>query len=127
MTARNGVRIAVVDDDRRILLLRTEDPADPDALRWELPGGGVDPYEDLRDAAKRELLQETGIEVEEVGIRVGVVQSELRQETVFVVHLEEGAPEPELERRHRWWPADEALPRVRVHPPHLARLLQDVR
>ena len=118
MSPRQSVRVAVLDADGRLLLLRTHG-------RWELPGAGIDPGEDPREAARRGLRLETGIDVDELGPRVGVVDMEVGRETVFVLRLDEL-----LELRlpaHRWWPRDEPLPRVRVHPPHLPRMLEGVR
>jgi 8-oxo-dGTP pyrophosphatase MutT (NUDIX family) len=142
---RQSVRVAVLDAERRLLLLRTRDPRRPDDLWWELPGGGVEMGEDVAEAATRELREETGIDVDELDHRIGVVETEFefdgqqyrQQETVFVLHLEHA---PKVEPRglsttveasahagHRWWPADEDLPKVNVHPPQLRRLVQEFR
>ena len=141
---RQSVRIAVVDGADRLLLLRTKDPARPDELWWELPGGGVEPHEAPVEAAKRELREETGIDVDELDRRIGVVETEFdfegqryrQQETVFFLRLAgpveyaparlDGAVERAAHLGHRWWPHGEELPRVRVHPPQLRRLLRDV-
>jgi 8-oxo-dGTP pyrophosphatase MutT (NUDIX family) len=62
---QDGVRIAVVTPDRKILLNK-EYRYVIDAYSWELPGGGIDEGEALEDAAKRELFEETGIRVDNV-------------------------------------------------------------
>ena len=63
---------AVVTDaaGRYLLVLRTEDP---EAGRWALPGGRVEPGETLEDAVVREVGEETGVRVR-VARRAGVVE-----------------------------------------------------
>jgi ADP-ribose pyrophosphatase YjhB (NUDIX family) len=56
----------VVDDRDRILVQRRRDNE-----MWALPGGVMELGESLRDCAVREVREETGLEVEPVGI-VGI-------------------------------------------------------
>ncbi len=49
------------------LVLLAERAVPPGARRFSLPGGLVEPGEGLRDAALRELREETGVEAEVVG------------------------------------------------------------
>ncbi|MFJ4779276.1 NUDIX domain-containing protein [Streptomyces sp. NPDC088762] len=53
----------VVDDDGRVLLQRRTDNG-----TWALPGGKMELGESIGDCAVRETFEETGIEVEIVGI-----------------------------------------------------------
>ena len=54
------VVVAPVDGQYNVLLIRREKP--PFEGCWAIPGGFVDPHEPLEKAARRELLEETGIE-----------------------------------------------------------------
>ncbi len=45
----------------------------PAAGLWSIPGGRVEPQESLTDAVRREVLEETGLEVE-VGEVVGCIE-----------------------------------------------------
>lgn len=62
---------AVVRHERHLLLIRRAKP--PQAGRWSLPGGRVEPGERLREAVAREVREETGLTVD-VGDQVGWVE-----------------------------------------------------
>jgi ADP-ribose pyrophosphatase YjhB (NUDIX family) len=57
-----AVAAIVVDDDGRILLARRA--LEPDAGKWDTPGGFLDEGEDPKNAIRRELCEEAGLEVE---------------------------------------------------------------
>jgi 8-oxo-dGTP diphosphatase len=57
----------VLDDAGRVLLVRRRNP--PSAGLWSVPGGRVEPGEDVAAAVAREVREETGLVVE-VGPRL---------------------------------------------------------
>ncbi len=55
---RNGVGMVVLNDDNKIFVAkRIDNPKN----YWQMPQGGVDKNEDYKDAALRELKEETSI------------------------------------------------------------------
>lgn len=58
---RPAARVLLVDQDGRVLLLKGHDPQRGEGHWWFAVGGGVEPGEDLRTAAVRELVKQTGV------------------------------------------------------------------
>jgi ADP-ribose pyrophosphatase YjhB (NUDIX family) len=64
------VGAVVHDDEHRLLMIRRANP--PGVGLWSLPGGRVEPGESDAEAVRREVAEETGLQVA-VGVRVGTV------------------------------------------------------
>jgi 8-oxo-dGTP pyrophosphatase MutT (NUDIX family) len=70
--------VVLLDENDRLLMLRIHDPAATRGLNpipadfWLLVGGGVQAGENDQDAARREVLEETGIACIDIGPRVWI-------------------------------------------------------
>ena len=121
---RRIARIILTDESGRVLLFRGGDPARPGAGTWWFtPGGAIEPGESTEAAARRELMEETGLEVASLG-RV-VLQRHVnheferirysQEEDYFLVHCtafevtDAGWTDGErlVVEEHRWWPLSE--------------------
>ncbi|WP_235857007.1 NUDIX hydrolase [Occultella glacieicola] len=58
---RRAARVLLFDDANRLLLVRGHDVDQPERTWWFTVGGGIDAGESARDAAVRELVEETGL------------------------------------------------------------------
>ena len=149
MRIRPTVGLLVLDASRRVLLFKVQsavafDDACPDVTTWwGPPGGGVEGAESFEEAGIRELWEETGLRVPQIGPWVGTYErtTTFPDETVlfhiryFVVAvsatevdisnlLEE---ERAIYRDHRWWTVEEIEQSdENVLPPGLPDLLRSI-
>ena len=139
------VRLVVLDAAERVLLFHTRDSTDPSlGTCWELPGGGIEAGETHVDAARRELLEETGIEA--AADQIGPAtwrrdatyryrgERRLQHEWVLPIRLPDHRPEVDPSRRDedeaqdcfesRWWDVDDIVrSRERFYPGRLPAVL----
>jgi len=136
---RPAVRAVVVDADGRTLLIRWDRPHG--SSFWVSPGGGVEAGESNTDALRRELVEEVGLTLVDVGRplwtrdfafpwRGGWIR---QREHVYLVRAEPDqitVPDSvdEQPAQWRWWTADEIERADELFAPSgLARLLRDLR
>src|SRR3954454_25042734 len=56
-----GTNVVIIDDRDRVLLMKRADTGE-----WGLPGGLMEPGESFEDTGRRETLEETGLELDEL-------------------------------------------------------------
>lgn len=138
---RHAARVVLVDERGATLLLHGFDPHRPeDGSWWYTPGGGLEPGESYEQAGLREVAEETGLHLVDVGPPLldrqstfGFEGAVIRQHDRFFVarvpHFEPvDAGWTALERRAtaglRWWTPDElAATTERIYPVDLLALI----
>lgn len=102
------VGAAILDGDRCLVAQRGPTMSSPSA--WEFPGGKVEPGESPRQALRRELREELGVEAEILD-RLGTASAPAGRRTivleVFFARLVSGNPEPREHQALRWIGAPE--------------------
>jgi 8-oxo-dGTP pyrophosphatase MutT (NUDIX family) len=119
---RVGARVLLLNHDNEVLLIHARDPDEPGHVWWELPGGGQDPGEKLEDTARREIAEETGLVLDEIGRKLWTRESRFtyrghehhRLDHVYLARTEHDAPQVALRHtaneragliERRWWSA----------------------
>ncbi len=111
---------------------------------WITPGGGIESGETAREAAVREVREETGFVVDELGPELWTRDhlidlpsgKTLLRERYFLVQTEEFEPssdaledgfEKDWFRGYRWWSAAQLLEtRAQIAPGRLAQLISEL-
>ncbi|MEV4275849.1 NUDIX hydrolase [Actinoplanes xinjiangensis] len=118
----SAVTVFVLDDRDRVLLIRRTDNN-----LWAIPGGAQDFGESIAEAAVRETREESGIDVEVVGIVgtytnprhvVAYSDGEVRQQfsICFRARYLGGTPTPSDESSEVRWTPREDLDSIPIHP-----------
>jgi len=58
-----AIAVIITDDNDRILLARRGQKSRSEFGKWENPGGKIEPKESAEEAAKREIKEELGVQV----------------------------------------------------------------
>ncbi len=141
---RPAARVVLLDRDNRIFMINSYDPGDASKPAWwEIPGGGIDAGETAEQAARREIVEETGITEFELGPCIWTQQCEFTfagyffdsEEWIYVAWSDGGEYNPQgLEyfealafKGAKWWDVDELLASDEpVLPPRLREFLAPV-
>jgi ADP-ribose pyrophosphatase YjhB (NUDIX family) len=74
----------VVDKDNKILMV--QEGLDFCYGQWNYPAGHVDEFENITDAAIREVKEETGLDVKLIGV-LPICETKLRNETHVIIRF----------------------------------------
>ena len=66
MAEKKVANVIILDDDDQFLIIKRTKTAPTHPLHWDLPGGHVEEGESFEEAAKREALEETNLEVSDL-------------------------------------------------------------
>jgi 8-oxo-dGTP diphosphatase len=83
-TIKQVVAALIVREDKILICQRTQEQTMP--LKWEFPGGKVEPEEELRAALRRELDEELGIDAT-IGIRIAVIRHTYKGGNAVELHF----------------------------------------
>lgn len=146
MRRRRAARVILLDEADRVLLFHGFDPAEPALTWWFTPGGGLEPGEGPREAALRELAEETGLTAVQLGPVVALERAcfsydgeQYEQEQSFLLARTtagtgdgldcSGSPEDEQPQlsEARWWTVAELRASAEtIYPVRLAELLEQL-
>ncbi len=114
MELQVGVK-ALIEQDGKYLFLRRSEGFQPGPQKWDIPGGRIVPEESLADALAREVREETGLQLQQVGRLLAAQDIFVTRAAVHVVRLTHKAVATgkvvlsEEHDAYKWMTRDEAL------------------
>lgn len=112
-----GVGAAIINTQGKVFITKRGTQAKNERGKWEFPGGSIQFGETLKDALKREIKEEHGIEIE-IGDLLGICDHIIPQEKqhwlapVYICTIDEGTPvicEPKKCSEIGWFTLEEAV------------------
>lgn len=82
-----SLKVVVLDDDGRILLLRRSLSSKGNPGKWEFPGGKIEAGESLDEGLHREVFEETGLNIS-LDHTIGAAESDLPERKVAYLIME---------------------------------------
>lgn len=112
---------AFIVNENNELLLQLRNKA-PEREYWSIPGGRVELFETFEEAVKREVKEETGVQVEVIdllGICDHIIKTEERHwvSPSFLCKITEGEPQIMEPMKHldmKWFPLDQLPEKITI-------------
>lgn len=88
MKLQVGVKALIRNDDNKYLFLKRAGAMDNDSsVHWDIPGGRIEPEEPLFDALRREISEETGLQITDTPEILGAQDIFVPTKDLHVVRL----------------------------------------
>jgi 8-oxo-dGTP pyrophosphatase MutT (NUDIX family) len=94
---KNAVAVIVNSDNKILLLKRTNNPDIWQPNKWSLVGGGIEKGETAKKACLREILEETGLEIEDCVESFKINRHGNSEETLFACRYDGEETDVELD------------------------------
>ncbi|MCW8965939.1 MAG: NUDIX hydrolase [Candidatus Pacearchaeota archaeon] len=120
-----GVPVIIQNKKGEILLGKRDNKSIFYPLTWGLPGGMINYNESIEDAAKREVLEELGIEIKLIkrtkNIQENFPTKKCRLHTIDIAHyakITKGKPKPKDETKEVRWFSPKEIKKMKLAYSH---------
>jgi 8-oxo-dGTP pyrophosphatase MutT (NUDIX family) len=107
---KNAIAVVVDEDNKILLLKRSAEPKTWQPNKWALVGGGIEKGESAEEAVKREIKEETGLDVNKFTKSFTIQRNPDSIETIFACRYKGDPTDIKLNNEHTnygWYDVDE--------------------